>query len=194
MKIGIIGAMEKEIEALRADMTEKTTCVISGMRFDEGKLCGRIVVGRLHRGRADNKRDAAVSNGRGAHAGSGLRGIHAMFRRHRFSSLKFPGQLPPRFVQQIARCFDFDAVLGERFVRHDQPRYQRVLLNGSSDRLQSLLLAAHVDGPVLDDPHDGRAKVDAKLTVSGHGLGFGSHGLTSLWTGGRIHSVAISPM
>ena len=44
MKIGIIGAMEKEIEALRADMTEKTTCVISGMRFDEGKLCGRDVV------------------------------------------------------------------------------------------------------------------------------------------------------
>ena len=44
MKIGIIGAMEKEIEALRADMTEKTTRVISGMRFDEGKLCGRDVV------------------------------------------------------------------------------------------------------------------------------------------------------
>ena len=44
MKIGIIGAMEKEIEALRADMMEKTTCVISGMRFDEGKLCGRDVV------------------------------------------------------------------------------------------------------------------------------------------------------
>ena len=44
MKIGIIGAMEKEIEALRTDMTEKTTRVISGMRFDEGKLCGRDVV------------------------------------------------------------------------------------------------------------------------------------------------------
>ena len=42
--IGIIGAMQVEIEGLKKDMTEITEEQISGVRFTRGKLCGRDVV------------------------------------------------------------------------------------------------------------------------------------------------------
>ena len=38
-RVGIIGAMDLEIEALRAQLTEAQTEVISGVRFTKGKLC-----------------------------------------------------------------------------------------------------------------------------------------------------------
>ena len=42
--IGIIGAMQIEVEALSAMMTEKRLETISGIEFHLGKLCGRDVV------------------------------------------------------------------------------------------------------------------------------------------------------
>ena len=42
--IGIIGAMQVEIEGLRADMTDVREEVISGVTFTRGKLCGAEVV------------------------------------------------------------------------------------------------------------------------------------------------------
>ena len=42
--IGIIGAMQVEIEGLKKDMTGITEEQISGVRFTRGKLCGRDVV------------------------------------------------------------------------------------------------------------------------------------------------------
>jgi adenosylhomocysteine nucleosidase len=42
--IGIIGAMQIEIDGLKAAMTDITQEVISGVTFTRGKLCGREVV------------------------------------------------------------------------------------------------------------------------------------------------------
>lgn len=42
--IGIIGAMSVEVEALKAEMTDKTTETVSGIEFVRGKLCGRDAV------------------------------------------------------------------------------------------------------------------------------------------------------
>ena len=42
--IGIIGAMQVETEGLVAEMTEKKTDTVSGVKFTSGKLCGRDVV------------------------------------------------------------------------------------------------------------------------------------------------------
>ena len=42
--IGIIGAMQVETEGLVAEMTEKKVETISGVKFTQGKLCGRDVV------------------------------------------------------------------------------------------------------------------------------------------------------
>lgn len=44
MKIGIIGAMDVEVETLRGLMEGAKTETVSGMRFDEGKILGRDVV------------------------------------------------------------------------------------------------------------------------------------------------------
>ncbi|MBE6597455.1 MAG: 5'-methylthioadenosine/adenosylhomocysteine nucleosidase [Ruminococcaceae bacterium] len=43
-RIGIIGAMEIEVEALKRTMTEKTVYNISGIEFVDGRLDGRQVV------------------------------------------------------------------------------------------------------------------------------------------------------
>lgn len=43
-KIGIIGAMKIEIEALAEKLDDRRDSVISGVTFHEGKLCGRDVV------------------------------------------------------------------------------------------------------------------------------------------------------
>lgn len=43
-KIGIIGALSEEIEGLRAQMQVEREETVSGVRFTEGKLCGRTVV------------------------------------------------------------------------------------------------------------------------------------------------------
>ncbi len=42
--IGIIGAMQVETEGLVAEMTETKTDTVSGVKFTQGKLCGRDVV------------------------------------------------------------------------------------------------------------------------------------------------------
>ena len=42
--IGIIGAMQVETEGLVAEMTEKKVETVSGVKFTQGKLCGRDVV------------------------------------------------------------------------------------------------------------------------------------------------------
>ena len=42
--IGIIGAMSVEVEALKAEMIDKTTETVSGIEFVSGKLCGRDTV------------------------------------------------------------------------------------------------------------------------------------------------------
>lgn len=42
--IGIIGAMQVETEGLVAEMTDKKTDTVSGVKFTSGKLCGRDVV------------------------------------------------------------------------------------------------------------------------------------------------------
>ncbi len=44
MMIGIIGAMTVEVEALKAEMSDKETETISGIEFVRGRLCGREVV------------------------------------------------------------------------------------------------------------------------------------------------------
>ena len=44
MKTGIIGAMSVEVEALKAEMTDKATETVSGIEFVSGKLCGKEVV------------------------------------------------------------------------------------------------------------------------------------------------------
>ena len=44
MKIGIIGAMDVEVEALRGQVEGTRTEVVSGMRFDEGRLLGHDLV------------------------------------------------------------------------------------------------------------------------------------------------------
>ena len=44
IKLGIIGAMEQEVETLLAEMTEKSSAVIAGSTFYEGKLCNLDVV------------------------------------------------------------------------------------------------------------------------------------------------------
>ena len=43
-KIGIIGAMELEVERLKAEMTESNIITKAGMDFHEGKLNGASVV------------------------------------------------------------------------------------------------------------------------------------------------------
>ncbi len=43
-KLGIIGAMDVEVETLKAAMTEKKETVLSGMDFCEGKMHGLPVV------------------------------------------------------------------------------------------------------------------------------------------------------
>lgn len=43
-RIGIIGAMAVETEGLIAEMTDKKTHTVSGVIYNEGKLCGRDVV------------------------------------------------------------------------------------------------------------------------------------------------------
>lgn len=42
--IGIIGAMQIEVDNLLKEMTEKSTNVISGIKYIRGKLCGKEVV------------------------------------------------------------------------------------------------------------------------------------------------------
>lgn len=42
--IGIIGAMQVETQGLIAEMTEKKTDTVSGVKFTSGKLCGKDVV------------------------------------------------------------------------------------------------------------------------------------------------------
>ncbi len=44
MKIGLIGAMTVEVEALRDEMENAVRTVVSGMEFWEGRLCGQDVV------------------------------------------------------------------------------------------------------------------------------------------------------
>ena len=44
IKLGIIGAMEQEVETLLAQMEEKTACTKAGSTFYEGKLQGLDVV------------------------------------------------------------------------------------------------------------------------------------------------------
>ena len=44
MMIGIIGAMQIEVDAICEKMTEKTKETVSGIDFYVGKLCGRDVV------------------------------------------------------------------------------------------------------------------------------------------------------
>lgn len=44
MKIGLIGAMTVEVEALKEKTENKRVSVISGMEFVEGTLCGKSVV------------------------------------------------------------------------------------------------------------------------------------------------------
>ncbi|MBE6595950.1 MAG: 5'-methylthioadenosine/adenosylhomocysteine nucleosidase [Ruminococcaceae bacterium] len=43
-RIGIIGAMQVEIDGLVAKMTDTKTHTVSGVNFTEGKLCGKDVV------------------------------------------------------------------------------------------------------------------------------------------------------
>lgn len=43
-KIGIIGAMEQEVAALKQKMTDVTEVVLAGMTFLEGKLCNKDVI------------------------------------------------------------------------------------------------------------------------------------------------------
>lgn len=43
-RIGIIGAMQVEIEGLRAQLTDAKETVVSGVTFTTGQLCGREVV------------------------------------------------------------------------------------------------------------------------------------------------------
>ena len=44
MKIGIIGAMAVEVEALKAKLENKSTETVSGIEFASGVLCGKNVV------------------------------------------------------------------------------------------------------------------------------------------------------
>lgn len=44
IKLGIIGAMEQEVETLLAEMTETTSATVAGSTFYEGKLSGLDVV------------------------------------------------------------------------------------------------------------------------------------------------------
>ncbi len=83
-KLGIIGAMDIEVETLKEALSEKRTSRVAEMEFYEGKLCGKDVIvvkcgiGKVNAGRcvqilADKFGvDAVINTGIGGGIGDGL--------------------------------------------------------------------------------------------------------------------------
>lgn len=83
-KLGIIGAMDIEVETLKEALSEKRTARVAEMEFYEGKLCGReVIVVKCGIGKVNAARcvqiladkfgvDAVVNTGIGGGIGDGL--------------------------------------------------------------------------------------------------------------------------